>query len=236
MERILLTSVNAGSNICWIIWTVAKFHSLPFFFSLLLIIVIVGRFLFLQRRKTLFSFLNLFSSKTLGNVFWNQISHDKLELQGVLHQFGLCSSVDRTDQPNVNGANGAVFNAQLTKSTPWWIKIKAGIREEPIEVEISCSGVYDSENILIFQQTFFVPHVRSNYLHQKTEREKSEEEESLFVSEWINKINSSNLFDSNHLWVAFFWTIWTDRIFFFFCFSLLEDNLLKRVKVHTKTQ
>lgn len=74
--------------------------------------------MFLQRGKRLFSFLYLFFFETVGNVFWNQISHDKFQLQGVLHQFGLCSSVDRTDQPNVNGANGAVFNAQLTKSTP----------------------------------------------------------------------------------------------------------------------
>lgn len=73
------------------------------------------------------------------------------------------------------------------------------MREDPIEVEISCSGAYDSENILIFQQTLFVLHVRSNYLHQKTEIEEFEGEESPFVSEWINKINSSNLFDSNHL-------------------------------------
>lgn len=49
------------------------------------------------------------------------------------------------------------------------MKIKAGTREDPTEVEICCSRAYDSENILIFQQTLFVPHVRSNYLHQKTE-------------------------------------------------------------------
>lgn len=154
MERILLTSVNVVSNICWIIWMLAKFHSLPFFFSLLALWVALC---FSKGGKILFSFSHLFVFRTLGNVFWNQISHDKFQLQGVLHPFGLCSSVDRIDQPNVNGANGAVFNAQLTKSTPWWIKIKAGIREDPIEVKISCSRAYDSENILIFQWTFLSP-------------------------------------------------------------------------------
>lgn len=83
----------------------------------LLIIGIVGCFVF-KGGKIFFSFSHLFVFRTLGNVFWNQISHDKFQLQGVLHPFGLCSSVDRIDQPNVNGANGAVFNAQLTKSTP----------------------------------------------------------------------------------------------------------------------
>lgn len=72
---------------------------------------------FAKGKNILFFFVPFFF-ETVGNVFWNQISHDKFQLQGVLHQFGQHSSVDRTDQPNVNGANGAVFNAQLTKSTP----------------------------------------------------------------------------------------------------------------------
>lgn len=152
MERILLTSVNAGSNLCWIIWTVAKFHSLPFFYLLLILRVV----LCFRKGKIFFSFSPLYSSNYgEDNLFWNQISHGKFQLKGVLHPFELCSSVDRTDEPNVNGANGAVFNAQLTRSTPWWIKNKAGIREDPMEVEISCLGACDSQNILISQQTLF---------------------------------------------------------------------------------
>lgn len=105
---------------CWIKHLLNYLNSskIPLSTFFLLIVGIVGCLVFLQKGKTFLSFFAPFFSKTVGNVFWNQISHDKFQLQGVLHPFGLCSSVDRTDQPNVNGANGAVFNAQLTKSTP----------------------------------------------------------------------------------------------------------------------
>lgn len=152
MERILLTSMNAGSNICWIIWTVEKFHSLLFSTY-----CYGGSLCVFAKGKNIFIFFAPFFLETVGNVFWNQISHDKFQLQEVLHQFGLCSSVERTDQPNVNGANGAVFDAQLTKSTPWWIKIKAGIREDPIEVEISCSGALTLKTSLSFSRHFLSP-------------------------------------------------------------------------------
>lgn len=198
-----------------------------------LIIGIMSCPLFLQKGNHSLLFHPLVLQNIGRTIYFGTRSHmASFSLKGVLHSFELCSSVDRTDEPNVNGANGAVFNAQLTRSTPWWIKNKAGIREDPMEVEISCLGVCDSWNILISQQTLFF-HVRSNHLQQKTEAEEFEREESMFDSEWFSKNNSPNPFDFNQLWVAF-WTIWTERAFLFFLFSLLQDGLVNRAKVQVQ--
>jgi len=158
---------------CWLQWMLdqtfvrtVKFHSLLFlylwllraalfiFFFLLSFSLFLSFFLFFFINGRAFLSFSPPCSLSYGkdDLFWIQLSRGKLQLKGVLHPFELCSSVDRTDEPNVNGADGAVFNAQLTRSTLWWIKNKAGI---PMEVHIGYLGFCDSQNTLVSEQIVF---------------------------------------------------------------------------------
>lgn len=68
-----------------------------------------------------------------------------------------------------------------------------------MEVEISCLGACDSQNILISQQTLFFFPRKIKSPASKTEAEEFEGEESMLESEPFNKNNSPNPFDSNQL-------------------------------------